>query len=242
MGAQVGLHKWKGQGIIARFDTRRRWAPFKRLVVPAIDVWGYEGPAVSGGACRRHRHRGAMAAEHLLEAWDPANSEIRRARQRTLVGPIVWTHSPTPSASTDMNATFYRPTNLHEIPEAWDTFIEHAAAWLQAQPKADGPDLCNDGVGPMIPGVADQAGIAVPEEVAIVGVDNDEPICGDLRSAAHQCRSESRRSGYQAPIARSVMMPGRAPPNEPLLLKPRSVVVANPPRSARSKIRSSLWP
>jgi len=177
MGAQVDAQV-EGQGIIARFDTPQHVGAVKRPGMwPAIDVLGdmkdRPFPVVH---VERHRHR-AHGAEHLLERGIPAKSDSS-ARQTNAGRTIVWTHSPTRRASTEWNGNGFTGRDLHEIPEAWDTFIEARRRVVAGAAEADwGLMLCNDGVGPMITAGVQTGGHAVPEEVAIVGVDNDEPIC-----------------------------------------------------------------
>ena len=67
--------------------------------------------------------------------------------------------------------------DFETMPEAWDDLIEQAVQWIQIQHKPLGLMLCSDRVGPLMTQACRQAGVAVPEEVAIIGVDNDEPLC-----------------------------------------------------------------
>src|SRR5207237_9564748 len=103
--------------------------------------------------------------------------------------------------------------------------LELAARWLRAHPEPVGLMLCNDGVGPMITQACRQAGMAVPEEGAIVGVDNEEPICASCDPPLSSVDANHEEVGYQAAALLDRMMQGEAKPSEPLLLKPRSVVV-----------------
>ena len=217
------MNNWKGQGIIARFDTQSTLATVKKLGVPAVDVLGdmkdcpFPVVHVDDVAIAR------MAAEHLLERGFRNFGFVAHANER-------WSDNRLDAFANAVGEHGYECTkleadDLHQIPEAWDKFIENAAAWLQAQPKPLGLMLCNDGVGPMITQACRQAGIAVPEEVAIVGVDNDEPICAICDPPLTSVDANHEEVGYQAAALLDRMMQGQAAPREPLLLKPRSAVV-----------------
>src|SRR2546425_896894 len=70
-----------------------------------------------------------------------------------------------------------------------------------------------------------QAGIAVPEEVAIVGVDNDEPICAICDPPLTSVDPNHEEVGYQAAALLDRMMQGEPAPKQPNLIMPRSIVV-----------------
>ena len=217
------MNKWKGQGIIARFDTRSMLAAVKRLDVPAVDVLGdmkdrpFPVVHVDDVAVAR------MGAEHLLERGFRNFGFVAHRNER-------WSDNRMAAFSRLVGEHGYKcavleADDLQELPEAWDQFIENAAAWIQAQPKPLGLMLSNDTVGPMITQACRQAGIAVPEEVAIVGVDNDEPICAICDPPLTSVDANHEEVGYLAAALLDRMMQGEAPPSEPVLLKPRSVVV-----------------
>jgi LacI family transcriptional regulator len=217
------MQNWKGQGIIARFDTHSMLNAVKRLKVPAVDVLGdmkdSPHPVVHVDDIAIAR----MAAEHLLERGFRNFGFVAHAGER-------WSdnrHDAFASAvgGQGYECTVLQANDLHEIPEAWDQLIENAASWIQSQPKPLGLMLCNDGVGPMITQACRQVGIAVPEEVAIVGVDNDEPICAICDPPLSSVDPNHEEVGYQAAALLDRMMQGESASREPLLLKPRAIAV-----------------
>ncbi len=217
------MKKWKGQGIIARLDTQSTLAAVKRLGIPAVDVLGdmkdrpFPVVHVDDIAIAR------MAAEHLLERGFRNFGFVAHANERWSDNRLDAFANAVGEQGFECNVL--EADDLHEIPEAWDQFIENAAKWIAAQPKPLGLMLCNDGVGPMITQACRQAGIAVPEEVAIIGVDNDEPICAICDPPLTSVDPNHEEVGYQAAALLDRMMQGEAAPMESLLLKPRAVVV-----------------
>jgi LacI family transcriptional regulator len=61
--------------------------------------------------------------------------------------------------------------------DKWQSNVNHLADWMMSLPKPIAIMACNDDFGIHIIEAADKIGIRVPEEVAILGVDNDEFIC-----------------------------------------------------------------
>ena len=58
--------------------------------------------------------------------------------------------------------------------------MQHSAAlaeWLRGLPKPVALLACSDLRGQQVVTVCDQAGIVVPDEVAVLGIDNDDVLC-----------------------------------------------------------------
>ncbi len=72
--------------------------------------------------------------------------------------------------------------------------------------------------------VCDGSGLAVPEEVAVMGVDNDEVICGLARPPLSSIEQNPKEVGYQAAALLDRLMQGKAPPRRKIVVEPRGVV------------------
>jgi LacI family transcriptional regulator len=78
------------------------------------------------------------------------------------------------------------PVSLHtetafEDASYSEHFVEPSAAlcgWLESLPKPVGIFAVHDPLGRFICGTCQQLGIAVPEQVAVIGANNDELVCG----------------------------------------------------------------
>jgi LacI family transcriptional regulator len=115
--------------------------------------------------------------------------------------------------------------NQDELPEKWDQFIDEAAHWIHALPKPLGLMLCYDRLGPAITQACRRAGVRVPEEVAIVSVDNEEVLCAMCDPPLTSVAAGDEQVGYQAAAILHQMMRGEPAPTEPTRVPPRSVVV-----------------
>ena len=60
------------------------------------------------------------------------------------------------------------------------------AAWLRSLPKPVGLMAVTDNRGHQVLNVCGEHAIAVPDEVAVIGVDNDEMLCD---CAIRRCRA-----------------------------------------------------
>src|SRR5207249_7923971 len=120
----------------------------------------------------------------------------------------------------------FEPATFADLAEAWDDFLAQAADWIRAQPKPLGLMLCYDQIGPPVTQACREAGVAVPEEVAIVGVDNDEPICAICDPPLTSVCPNHEEVGYQAAALLDQIMAGNdVPMDKPVYVPPRAVVV-----------------
>jgi LacI family transcriptional regulator len=216
------LRSWNGSGIIARFETDSVVAAVKRSGLPAVDVLGDA----------RDRHFplvhvddtavAELAAEHLLERGFRQFGFLAKENEpwsdRRLVA------FTTAVAKQGCPCRVFDVANI-DLPEAWDTFIDRAEQWIREQPKPLGLMLCADPFGPPMTQACRQAGVAVPEEVAMIGVDNDEPLCIICDTPLTSVDPNHEEVGYQAAALLHRMMEGEPWPKHPLLVKPDRVVI-----------------
>ena len=71
-------------------------------------------------------------------------------------------------------------------------------SWLQALPKPIGLMACNDDRGREVLEACWEARLPVPEEVAVIGVDNDSLLCDLSNPPLSSVALNAQRGGYQA--------------------------------------------
>ena len=177
------LEGWDGDGIIARVESRKLEKAILRTGLPAIDVRGafdLEMPLVE----TNEQSTCQLAFDHLSHrgfrnlafcGFEGANySERRLDYFRALATQpgffFQCYESPLPR-KTDSELTL--------------SFREHLALlssrslidWLQQLPKPVGILACNDVCGQQVLNACREVGLAVPEQIAVLGVDNDTVHC-----------------------------------------------------------------
>jgi LacI family transcriptional regulator len=83
---------------------------------------------------------------------------------------------------------------------------------------------CNDDRGQQLLDACRRAGVLVPDELAVIGVDNDEFLCNLSIPQLSSVDINTERVGYAAAALLDRLMAGEPPPAQPLLLPPRGVV------------------
>jgi len=216
------FQQWKGDGIIARIQTPAMAKAIRQTGIPTVDVLGVvegiEFPLVHvDDVAISHR-----AAEHLLERgfrnhaffgieqenWSEQRCEAFRFKLESL-GHCV--------------SEYLVPR--HEPADAsWETQQEELAAWVAALSKPIGVMVCSDQRGVQFLDACRRAGVHVPDEVAVIGVDNDETLCDVSHPPLSSVWPDHARVGFDAAALLESLMRGGKAPTEPLLVPPRDVV------------------
>lgn len=98
-------------------------------------------------------------------------------------------------------------------------------AWLQRLPKPAAVLACNDMRALQVISAAQEVNLLVPEEVAVLGVNNDTIRCDLSYPPLSSIASNSFQSGYQAAEQLAGMMNGRKPESFDLRIEPLEVVM-----------------
>jgi LacI family transcriptional regulator len=107
----------------------------------------------------------------------------------------------------------------------WEDYADDLAQWIKALPKPAGLMLCSDQIGPVTMEACRRAGCVVPDEVAVIGVDDDEPLCEVAAPGLSSVWPDHDRVGYEAASLLDRMMKGEKPPVNPTYIAPRGVIV-----------------
>jgi LacI family transcriptional regulator len=170
------LARWKGDGIIARIETPAIAAAIRRLrrgrPLAVVDV--------SAGRL--------LAGEPYVETDDAAIARLaaghfieRDFRHLAFLGDdrFRWSDNRrdafVAAAGRDRSVAVYEPRGRRRDGAVEDEAIE---AWLLSLPKPVGLFACYDIRGRQAVEACRRAGLAVPDEVAVLGVDNDQVLCG----------------------------------------------------------------
>ena len=97
--------------------------------------------------------------------------------------------------------------------------------WLIALPKPIGLFTGDDLAGREIIDVCGYADVAVPEQIAVVGVDNDELICGICYPSLSSVKLDAQRIGYEGAATLDQLLSGGQAPSAPAVIAPLGVQV-----------------
>lgn len=96
--------------------------------------------------------------------------------------------------------------------------------WLESLPKPLGLMACDDFLGHYLLDVCKYANIHVPEEVAVIGCDNDDVFCSLSTPPLSSIMQNAEGAGYQAAKLLHNLMDGEDVTNEVVIIEPTHVI------------------
>lgn len=223
----LDLNRWGITGIIGRLQTSKVAQQIERSGLPivAMDLSYEQGERQSSNSqlsemCPDSLQAGSLAAEHLLERglrqfafcgfanrnW----SDIRlEGFQRRL-------------ADACCTCQVYDPPTKYT--RSWDLENKVMQDWLLSLPQPVGLLACNDIRGRQVLEACYLAGLTAPDQIAVVGVDNDEMVSALTFPSLSSVSLDCERGGYNAAELLNGMMQGKITEPQRLLVKALRVV------------------
>jgi LacI family transcriptional regulator len=213
------LRKWRGDGIIARIENPAIARAVLATGLPAIDVSAARHVPNIPYVETDDEAIARLAAEHLLQ---------RQFRHFGFCGVphfnwSCWREEQFQQAITTAghDCQIYHPGSRARIP--WEQEKEALAAWIRRLPKPVGVMAAYDIRGREVLDVCRQLSINVPEEVAVIAVDNDELLCDLADPPLSSVIPDTLRTGYEAAQLLDEMMTGQRVAPVAHLVKPLGI-------------------
>ncbi|TWT87064.1 Xylose operon regulatory protein [Neorhodopirellula pilleata] len=212
-------------GVIARVDSHTI-EPLRKLKVPIVDVRCNREFAGVPQVETDNRLVAELAFEHL---WDRGfrrfafcgfrSASYSDARLRYFREMVEQASCP---------FTFYqsqgRPgSTLTSLEYAGMMDIEPMSKWLSKLQRPTGLFVCNDIRGQQVLNACRTANIAVPDDIGVIGVDDDDAICLLCDPPLSSVRPDAERVGYRAAELLHQMLSGYQPEANVEYVSPKSV-------------------
>jgi LacI family transcriptional regulator len=192
------LREWKPDGIIAELFHPQFARRLLRMRKPVVDTafWlpNLRVPVVDVD----HVAVGRMAAEYLLSLnltrfafFGSASAEYSRVRQRSFQQRL---------RQAGYDIAICHGEYLREAPTttSWKKMESQTRRWLRQLPKPVGLFASNDVLARSLADMCSQLGLHVPDDVALLGVDNDELECLLTSPPLSSIAIPGERIGYEA--------------------------------------------
>jgi LacI family transcriptional regulator len=192
------LREWKPDGIIAELFQPEFARRLLRMRKPVVDTafWlpNLRVPVVDVD----HVAVGRMAAEYLLSLnltrfafFGSASAEYSRVRQRSFQQRL---------REAGHEIAICHGEYLREAPTttSWKKMELQTRRWLRELPKPVGLFASNDVLARSLADMCSQLGLHVPDDVALLGVDNDELECLLTSPPLSSIAIPGERIGYEA--------------------------------------------
>jgi LacI family transcriptional regulator len=206
------IREWDGDGIITRSDDPR----IVRSGLPTVGLYDRtEDRLRLPMILNDNLAVGRMGARHLADRGfrHLAYFGVRRER---------WSELRLAGAAEVARAA-KASFAVHASGGTWEPSQERLKRWLASLPRPLGLVAANDLHGLRALDACRRAGLAVPEEVAVVGADDDAEVCELSDPPLSSVTFHPEKVGYEAAALLERLMAGRSAPPEPLLVPPLGV-------------------
>lgn len=102
--------------------------------------------------------------------------------------------------------------------------LKRLADWIVALPRPVGVFAANDNVAALVISACDHGGLSIPQDVALVGVDDNETFCETLRPTLSSIAPDMTATRIEILRLLESFMAGKAPPSRRVTIKPLGVV------------------
>ncbi|MDP3069987.1 MAG: DNA-binding transcriptional regulator [Opitutaceae bacterium] len=219
------LEHWRGDGILAYVESRATARRLRASRIPVVEVFGHHLNLHLPQVGNDDEAIGRAAADHLLSCRfkhfafcgyrrEPWSERRRLGFERTI------------ARNGFSTARHDSPRRLATLAEGQRN-RECLMAWLGTLPKPVAIMACSDRQGVRVLDACRRLKLVSPEEVAVIGVDNDEETCRLTDPPLSSVRDDARKVGFEAARLLDHLMATRRPGREtlPLLIPPHGIAV-----------------
>jgi len=217
------LKSWRGQGMIARIENPRIARAIHAKGLPTVDVSAAcllpelpcvetDNEAVARTAFEHLRQRGFKSLAYC------GDDRFQWSRERA-----QWFARLAREAACECSC-FPQAERGAARTAAGETDDKRLIAWIRKLAKPCGMMACYDIRGWQVLQACRRIGVAVPDEVAVVGVDNDDLLCNLSEPPLSSVILNPQSSGYLAASLLDEMMAGNPIAGGIRRIKPTSIV------------------
>jgi LacI family transcriptional regulator len=218
------LRGWKGDGVIAQIREKGiLYQAVRALRIPVVNVSDADMNLGLPTVIADNMAIGRLAAAHFLERGFRHFAFFTRMRDRAYSGTRAkGFREATQKAGYECSIHDYdRPSPQTG---SLENEVPGMLRWIRSLPKPLAILACTDRLGQFVVQSCVGHGIPVPDEVAVVGVDNDPVFCEAPSPNLSSIPQSSQRVGYEAARLLASLMKGKPAPKQPILIPPEPVV------------------
>jgi LacI family transcriptional regulator len=213
------LRDWQGDGVLAFIEDAAVAAALRRARIPAIELFGHRLDLGLPHVGNDEEAIGRLAAEHLLAR------QFRHFAFAGLAG-ALWSARRQRGFTGRLHAAGLRPVDFAGADDdaaslaAWEANQRRLRAWLRALPRPTGLLAASDRLALRLLDACRAEGLAVPEQLAVIGVDDDEETCRLADPPLTSVRDDAPEVGRQAAALLDAWMSGRRVPADTRVFVP----------------------
>jgi LacI family transcriptional regulator len=210
------LRDWGVDGVITLLRTRRQAKRLLATRLPIVDLDFTIPGLVPWGVCNDEVGVAKTAAEHLLS---------RGLRHFAFIGGTEPTDSLWETQRRDAFVAAVGEAQVYPwtvLP--WGREQKRLARWLRRLPLPCGVLAAHDQRARHVLEAARLAGLRIPDDLAVLGVDNDETLCELSTPSISSVALDTDAIGYEGARMLHGLLRGRRAPKKTVLVPPLGVV------------------
>ncbi|XZE20011.1 XylR family transcriptional regulator [Pirellulaceae bacterium SH449] len=190
------LADWKGDGIIARIETDQVGASLKQLQIPIVDLSAARRIQGIPWADTDDEAIAQLAIDHFLDRGFANVAFCGEAG-------YAWSNSRRQyfrSFAEDAGCKYFEHQLVHRYDPSfqWDKVQNELSVWIRSLPVPTAVMTCNDYLGKHLLDLCRSLHISVPEEVAVLGVDDDHLLYSLCTPSLSSIEPNTYRTGFEA--------------------------------------------
>jgi LacI family transcriptional regulator len=216
------LSEWDGDGMIAQDLPPELVKPVLARKIPAVNV-GRPRPDVPIPGVHSHDIRvGEIGAEHFLERGyrnlaycGYQNRDYSSQRQEGFCRRLE---------KDGIAPTIFIRRSPFESRWQWQREHDLLKQWLSELPRPLGIMACVDSRAMHVIHAAKDLGLSVPEDVSVLGVDDEQPLCSMFAPSLSSVKLGTEKIGFEAASLLERLVRGRKTPRHAQLVEPIGIV------------------
>ncbi len=216
------LENWDGDGILTRTHNESMAQAIRNAGVPTVELRSSHLTPDFPFVGMDNALLGEQVAEHFLHrgyvrfaAYTLDNEAFFRERISNFV-----TRLQRNDASCEI-----LPAQGESSPSDWEAHQAKLIGWLQGLQKPVAIFAATDQLGVRLLDACRRAQIAVPEEVAVVGCENETTLCEFASPTLTSVQFDGETVGFRAAEVLDTWMRGNTPEMAPVLIPPKGIEV-----------------
>lgn len=192
----AAISQWQGDGIIARIANLDLLALILSKGLPTVDVLGNVSPQAFPLIKCNDQLIGASVAKHFIQNAHTQFAFIGLGNER-------WSLEREDGFKDELQdydggVHSYHIQQQHSEGRPVGDNLDSVKAWLAGLRTPIGLMVASDQLAPIVFEACHQLGLAIPENVSVVGVDNDRPFCNLCRPRLSSVEPNHELVGYRA--------------------------------------------
>ena len=216
------LRDWDGDGILTRTFTQEMADLISRTGLPAVELRATNLKGDRPFVGMDNASIGRSVAEHFFERGYRQFAAYSLRTERFFIERV---QNFVRSVESYGCRCFELPETLSDSAADWEKSQDTLINWLSLLPKPVGIFAANDQLGVRLLDACQRAGVAVPEEVAVVGAENEETLCSFATPALTSVRFDGQTVGYKAAELLERLMSGKSVKLRETLIPPKGIIV-----------------